>query len=392
MPQPRRLVLPVLLMALALSGCLLNPAAPTQLANTPSRTGTSQPTSSSGTASASVQPDNTPEPAATPMGPLLSAWRFRPTPQDDPRGVVAHPTTGELYFTTRYGVTVLKPNGASRGYTEAKRLDGLRFAIDSPLISADGRSVFFSDWQRGVSLGLFAVDTGSRSLSKVPFDVGSPIAVDAHLGITAHAALSADGKRAYLPSGDLYVYDLETGRRIERHKLGGSAQQIVRLDSDRFLVNLTQEGDAVGTLVVFRASGQIGEVLEVPFPICAIAARPGWVVGISHVVADIFQLVELLPAADDSLEAQPAAGFILGGEKGNTQLSLALRPGKRQVAVGRPGIYPYGETKILDREVGELATAETQHVAGLTFSPDGKALYVAHSPSLVSSLEAFSLP
>ncbi|HEY9897748.1 MAG TPA: hypothetical protein V6D00_01080 [Pantanalinema sp.] len=373
MAKPRRLLLPVLLMLQALSGCLSIPG------------GTSQPVASAPGSGSSSQ-----GPAPTSM---VSAWRFKPTPQDEPRGVCTASGSAEIYFTTRYGVTVLKPNGASRGYVEARRLDGHRFAIGAPLASPDGGSIFFSDWQQLVYLGLFSLDTGSRDLTKVPFDQDSPIAVDAHIGITAQAALSKDGSRVYLPSGDLYVYDLKTGKRAERHDMGGQARQIARLDDERFLVNLTQEGDVRGSLAMFRASGDTGEIVDYPHPIHAIAARQDWAVGIAKLSDDTFQLVEVQATAGDSLAFKAGPTFALTGDNEALELSLAMRPAKQQVAIGRTGPYPYGETKLVDAKDGAIATADTRDVAGLAFSPDGQALYVAHTlyPT-ISCLEAFIVP
>lgn len=261
----------------------------------------------------------------------------------------------------------------------------LIFAPRAPRVASD--SVYLSNY----NWGLFRIDTTSRSATRLPVDLnGISTGIT---GLDANSGLSADGTRAFLTGTKLFVLNLQTGRMERAVDFGRYVKQIAAASGSVHLVNLTENYDSTGTLALWNASTDAKTTFEVDYPVRGIATREDWAVGVMETGLTEYRVVQW------DLTKSPPVEKDLGGFRmsGGSELNMALRPGKRQVAIGTAGIQAVtdssitllaGSTVFIDAEKGTIGRADTSSVQGLSFSPDGGMLYVADT----GGLKAFVLP
>lgn len=261
----------------------------------------------------------------------------------------------------------------------------LIFAPRAPRVASG--SVYLSNY----NWGLFRIDTASRSATQVPINLnGLSTSIT---GLDANSAISADGTRAYLTGTQLYVLNLETGAMERAVNFGRYVRQIVPASGSVHLVNLTENLDSEGTLALWNAETDVRTTFEVDYPVRGIAVRDDWAVGVVETGLTEYRVVQW------DLSKTPPVEKDLGGFRmsGGNDLSMAVRPGKRQVAIGTAGIQAVtdstitlliGSTVFIDADQGTIGRADTSSVQGLSFSPNGGMLYVADT----GGLKAFVLP
>lgn len=209
-------------------------------------------------------------------------------------------------------------------------------------------------------------------------------------GLDRHSALSRDGSRAFLPGVELAVLHLESGTVEKTIDFGALVRSIVHLRGDDYLIDRTDPLGDEGELIVWNAAtGEIVAQARLPSPVVGTAVRDGWAVAALEVGIGESLLVEL---EDDLSDASPISPLSIP----SGPIHLALLPEEGLIAVGSGGsgfvsapedILP-GTTVIVDVEEGPLADLETSSVRALSFSPDGRTLYVADT----GGLKAFTLP
>lgn len=340
-------------------------------------------------------------PAATrPSGQYTLAWKHDLTARA--QGVAVLPS-GEVYlgvnaslaeadaFAEGGGAMVFSPTGAK--LAEIPTILPLAFAgatrrsfhPRAPRVASG--SVLLSNY----SWDLFRIDPTTRAATRLPVDLNG--ITTGVTGIDADTAFSADGSRAYMTGAKVYVLDLATGVMERAVDLGRYVQQIVPAASGSYLVNLTETLDSTGHLALWTPLTGATSTFEVPHPVRAIAVQDAWAVGVVETGLTEYRVVEWDLARTPLVEKNLGSFRMTGGNA----LSMALRPGKRQLAIGTAGISAVngdtltlltGSTAFIDADLGTIGRAETSSVQGLCFSPDGRMLYVADS----GGLKAFALP
>lgn len=259
------------------------------------------------------------------------------------------------------------------------------FAPRAPRVASG--SVYLGNY----NWGLFRINPSNRSVTQIAVnlnDLSTSIT-----GLDANSGLSADGTRAYLTGTKLYVLNLQSGVMERAVDFGRYVRQIVPASGSVHLVNLTENLDSEGTLALWNAETDTRTTFEVDHPVRGIAARDDWAVGVVETGLTDYRVVQW------DLSKTPPVEKDLGGFRmsGGNDLSMALRPGKRQVAIGTAGIQAVtdssitvltGSTVFIDADQGTIGRADTSSVQGLTFSPNGGMLYVADT----GGLKAFALP
>lgn len=315
---------------------------------------------------------------------------------------VAVPPSGEVYlsvnasydssdpFAEGGGAMVFSPEGAKLADVPTvlpKDCEGcirLVFVPKAPLVAS--RSVFLSNYQ----WGLFGIDTETRQATRVPVD---PNGLSTGItGLDASSALSGDLTRAYLSGTRLAVLNLGSGLLERTVDFGRYVTQIVPASASTYLVNLTENYDSKGTMALWDPSTDAQATFETTYPVRGIAARDDWAVGVLEKALGEYEIVEW-----DLAQSPPAERSLGGFTMSGGDLRMAIRPGKRQVAIGTGGISAVhdgtiallvGSTVFIDAERGTIGRADTSSVQGVAFSPDGSMLYVADT----GGLKAFVLP
>ncbi|HEY9857351.1 MAG TPA: hypothetical protein V6D05_16530 [Stenomitos sp.] len=341
-----------------------------------------------------------PAPAASSGGQFALAWK------QDLSGRaqgVAVPPNGDVYlsvnasydgldpFTEGGGAMVFSSKGAKLRDIPTllpKDCDAcirLIFAPNAPQVAS--QSVLLSNYNWGV----FKLDTATQAATRLAIDTNN--LSTSITGVDSNSAISADGSMAFLAGSRLGVLNLGTGRLERMVDFGHDVKQIVPASGSAYLVNLTENLDSKGTLALWNPTTDARSTFETAYPVRGIAARDSWAVGVVESGLSEYQVVQWDLAQNPPVEKN-LGGFRMSG--GN-ELRMAVRPGKRQVAIGTAGISAVndgtitllaGSTVFIDADKGTIGRADTSSVQGLSFSPDGGMLYVADT----GGLKAFALP
>lgn len=356
-------------------------------------------TAPSGTAPLVADPSPAPS-ASVSTGQFALAWKHDLSARA--QGVAVVPT-GEVYLGVNASLNGSDPfaegGGAMVFASSGAKLKDIPTILEPAYEGATRRSFYpraprvasSSVLLSNYSWDIFRIDATSRTATQLKVDLdGITTGVT---GIDADGAFSADGSTAYLTGAKVYVLDLVTGKLKPSVDFGSYVRQVVPASASAYLVNLTENFDAQGHLALWNPTTGAKSTFEVPNPVHAIAVQDTWAVGVTETGLTEYQVVEW------DLATTPPAEKNLGSFRmtGGNELRMAIRPGKRQVAIGTAGISAVsggsitlltGSTVFIDADKGTIGRADTSSVQGLSFSPDGGMLYVADT----GGLKAFVLP